>query len=204
MTKISDLEALTRPLRTDLSSADEATTTNVFVPGLMGAGILMSAGILVSDGIKKLLPNSGTRRKIEVTRGVQNIVAGVAASAGVDIEGGNISRRRLRSVGFYIIAGISLVALAVAAVAQGVTEFNSEGVFEGNAISIAFGSIIGAVTGGLGLVFLVLGAVRRRRIPGITTLMETTAVGRLHPPPETRLDRARLLLPEFREEGATP
>ncbi len=203
MRRVSDYEALTQPLRADRSIADELAGTNVFVPGLMGAGILVSAGILLSDGIKKLLPNSGTRRRLEVIRGVQTVVAGVAASAGVTVEEQNISRRRARSVTFYILGAVILGALAVAAVAKGIIEFNNDGVFEGNAISIAFGSILGAVAAGLAIVFAILGTVRHRRVPVATALMETTALGRLQAPPETRLERARLLLPRFKE-GDSP
>ncbi len=203
MRRVSDYEALTQPLRADRSIADELSGTNVFVPGLMGAGILISAGILLSDGIKKLLPNSGTRRRLDVIRGVQSVVAGVAASAGVAVEEQNISRRRARSVTFYVLGAVILGALAVTAVAKGIIEFNDEGVFEGNAISIAFGSILGAVAAGLAIVFAILGTVRDRRVPVATALMETTALGRLQAPPETRLERARLLLPRFKE-GESP
>ena len=51
----------------------------------------------------------------------------------------------------------------------------------------------------LAIVFAILGAVRRRRVPVVTALMERTTLGRLRAPPETRLERARLLLPQFSE-----
>ena len=199
MRRVSDYEALTRPLRADRRAADEHSGTNVFVPGLMGAGILLSAGILVSDGVKKLLPSRGTRRRIEVIRGVQSIVAGVAASAGVTVEEANISRRESRSRAFYILGAIILDGVAVGAVAKGIIEFNGDGILEGNAISIVFGSVLGAVAAGLAIVFWALGTVRRRRVPVATALMERTTLGRLQAPPETRLERARLLLPQFSE-----
>lgn len=201
MKRVSDYEALSSPLRRDTSAADDHVTTNVFVPGLMGAGILMSAGILVSDGIKRLFPHSGARRRVDVTLGVQKIVGAVAASAGVNVEERNISRRGPRSVAFYGTGAVLLAALAVLAVAWGIIEFNSEGVFEGNAIAIVFGSAGGAIAASLAIVLLILSTVRRRRVPGVTALMETTILGRLQAPPDSRLERARLLLPQF-SEGA--
>jgi len=203
MRPVSAYEALTKPLRTDLGMADEYAGMNVFVPGLMGAGILMSAGLLVGDGIKRLFPSSGTRRRVEVTRGVQSVVAGVAAAAGVVVEEQNISRRRTRSVSFYALGAIVLGAIAVLAVAKGIVEYNGEGVFEGNAIAIVFGSSLGAVAGGLAAVFAILSVVRDRRIPMVTTMVETTALGRLKPPPDTRIERARLLVPQFHEREDT-
>ncbi len=199
MRPFTEYELLTAPRRADHSIADDQVGLNVFVPGLMGAGILLSAGILVSDGIKKLFPNSGARRSIEVTRGVQRIVADTAAAAGIAIEERNISRRRLRSVGFYAVGAIGLVALAIASVSLGIVAYGDDGVLEENAIAIVFGSVAGAIAAGFAISFAMLAVVRDRRIAGITPLMETTSLGRLQAPPESRLDRARLLIPQFRE-----
>jgi len=199
MRRFTEYELLTTARRADYSAGDDQVGLNVFVPGLMGAGILVSAAILVSDGIKKLFPNSGARRTIDVTRGVQRVVAGVAASAGVSIQEQNISRRRLRSVAFYAIGAIVLGFLAVASVSLGLAAYADEGVLEENAIAIVFGSAVGAVIAALALVFSLLALVRQRRLVGVTSLMETTSVGRLQAPPDSRLERARLLIPQFRE-----
>jgi hypothetical protein len=199
MRPYTEYELLTASRRADHSIADDQTGLNVFVPGLMGAGILLSAGILVSDGIKKLFPNSGARRSIEVTRGVQRTVADTAAAAGIAIEERNISRRRLRSVGFYAIGAVALGVIAVASVSLGIRAYGDDGVLEDNAIAIVFGSVAGAITAGLAISFALLASVRKRRIAGITPVMETTSLGRLQPPPESRLERARLLIPEFSE-----
>jgi hypothetical protein len=199
MRPFTEYELLTASRRADRSIADDQAGLNVFVPGLMGAGILLSAGILVSDGIKKLFPNSGARRSIEVTRGVQRIVADTAAAAGIAIEERNISRRRLRSVGFYAVGAVVLVLLAVVSVSLGIVAYGDDGVLEENAIAIVFGSVVGAIAAGLAISFALLAFVRKRRIAVITPLMETTKLGRLQPPPESRLERARLLIPQFSE-----
>jgi hypothetical protein len=199
MRPYTEYELLTASRRADHSIADDQTGLNVFVPGLMGAGILLSAAILVSDGIKKLFPNSGARRSIEVTRGVQRIVADAAAAAGIAIEERNISRRRLRSIGFYAVGAVVLVLLAVASVTLGIIAYGDDGMLEENAIAIVFGSAVGAIAAGLAISFALLALVRRRRIAAITPLMETTSLGRLQPPPESRLERARLLIPQLSE-----
>lgn len=203
MRHVSDYEVLTRALRADRGAGDDLAGTHVFVPGLMGAGILMSAGILVGDGVKKLFPNSGTRRQVEVVRGVQSVVAGVAASAGVEIEESNISRRAPRSFLFYALGAVLFGILAVTAVSLGIIEFNDDGVFEGNAISIVFGSVVGAFAGAVAIILAALAVGRRHRIPVITRIMETTVLGRLQSPPDSRVERARLLLPRFQEGETT-
>lgn len=199
MRRFAEYELLTSPLRRDLTVTDDAPGLNVFVPGLMGAGILLSAGILVSDGIKKLFPNSGTRRRIDVNRGVQRIVADVAAAAGVAINEDNISRRKLRSVAWYTFGAAASAVVAFVSVARGIEAYATDGLFEENAIAIVFGSVAGVIATAFAVVFVLLALVRNRRIRGVTTLMESTALGRLNAPPESRLDRARLLIPEFQE-----
>jgi len=195
----TEYELLTSPRRADPGLADDHEGLAVFVPGLMGAGILVSTGILVSDGVKKLFPNTGTRRTIDVTRGVQRVVADVAAAAGVKIEERNISRRGLRSITFYAVGAIILGVAAPLSVGTGIAEYADDGVLEENAISIVFGSALGAVLAGLAVVFATFVFVRDRRVPLATPLMESTAIGRLQAPPDSRLERARLLIPEFRE-----
>ena len=199
MRRFAEYELLTSPLRRDLTVTDDAPGLNVFVPGLMGAGILLSAGILVSDGIKKLFPNSGKRRRIDVSRGVQRIVADVAAAAGVAINEDNISRRKLRSVAWYTFGAAASAVVAFVSVARGIEAYATDGLFEENAIAIVFGSVAGVIATAFAVVFVLLALVRNRRIRGVTTLMESTALGRLNAPPESRLDRARLLIPEFQE-----
>lgn len=199
MRRFTEYELLTSPLRRDLTVADDAHGLNVFVPGLMGAGILLSAGILVSDGFKKLFPKSGTRRRIDVTRGVQRIVAEVAAAAGVAIHEDNISRRKLRGVAWYVFGAAASAVVAFVSVSRGIEAYATDGILEENAIAIVFGSVAGGIATVFAVVFVLLALVRNRRIPGVTTLMESTALGRLNAPPESRLDRARLLIPAFRE-----
>jgi len=203
MRRFTDFELLTSPLRADHAAADDQEGLAVFVPGLMGAGILISGAILVSDGIKRLFPNSGARRKIEVTRGVQRIVADAAASAGITIEEQNISRRGLRSIAFYAVGAIALAALGVTSVSLGIAAYAADGVLEQNAISIVFGSAAGAVAAAFAVIFALLAVFRNRRIAGVTALMETTSLGRLQAPPDSRLERARILIPQFREGDRT-
>jgi hypothetical protein len=203
MKRFSDYELLTSPRRRNSGAGDDIDGLGVFVPGLMGAGILLSAGILVSDGIKKLFPNSGARRSIDVTRGVQRIVGDAAAAAGVAIEERNISRRGLRSVALYTIGSLASALFAVTSVARGIKAYDTDGVLEENAIGIVFGSAIGAIAITFAVVLAILAVVRNKRIAGITTLMETTILGRLQAPPTSRLERARLIIPHL-QQGDSP
>ncbi len=57
-------------------------SASVFLPGLMGAGILLSGGILLADGIKRLTPNRGVRRRVAVAKAVHGVVEGAARAAG--------------------------------------------------------------------------------------------------------------------------
>lgn len=203
MRRFSDYELLTSPHRTNSGAGDDIDGLGVFVPGLMGAGILLSAGILVSDGIKKVFPNSGARRSLDVARGVQRIVGDAAAAAGVVIHERNISRRGLRSVAFYTLGSIASALFAAASITRGIEAYDTDGVLEENAIAIVFGSAVGAVAIAFAVVLAILAIVRRRRVAGITGLMETTFLGRLQAPPTSRLERARLIIPHF-QQGERP
>ena len=54
----TDWAALTHERRMD-DWSDGVGEAGVFVPGLMGAGIILSAALLASDGVRRLLPKIG-------------------------------------------------------------------------------------------------------------------------------------------------
>ncbi len=45
---------------------DTEKGTNVFVPGIMGAGVLLSLGIVIADFVNKLRGDEGARRQREL------------------------------------------------------------------------------------------------------------------------------------------
>jgi hypothetical protein len=48
---------------------DTEKGTNVFVPGIMGVGVLLSLGILISDGIARVRGTKGKRRERDLIAG---------------------------------------------------------------------------------------------------------------------------------------
>lgn len=57
---------------------DPMESLHVFVPGLMGAGILLSVGIMVSDVLQRLRGGRGARREVELV--ARSVVSDVARS----------------------------------------------------------------------------------------------------------------------------
>lgn len=192
--------ALTRPRPAEDWTAEDGL--GVFVPGLMGAGILLSGAILVSDGVRRLLPSRGVRRRLNVVRGVRRIVVDMADAAGIEIEERNLMRRERRPRLLYAAVGAVSLTLAFFVVRWGFNAFSSTGSsMEGNAMAIFYGLILGAGLTGLGVVtaWLTL-PVRAPR--HIRWLVRHTVVGRLAPPPEGVAERAKLLIPIL-DKGAS-
>jgi hypothetical protein len=175
----------------------------VFVPGLMGAGILLSAAILVSDGVRRLLPSRGVRRRINVVRGVRRIVVDMADAAGMQIQERNLVRRVRRSSWLYAFVAVVALPLAFVVGRWGFNAYGSTGSsLEGNAMAIFYGLAAAAALGTAGLVSAIL-TIPALGTPGpVAWLLEHTAVGRLAPPPDGVAERARLLIPEL-EKGVS-
>lgn len=173
-------------------------SVGVFVPGLMGAGILLSAAILVSDGVRRLLPSRGVRRRINVVRGVRRIVVDMADAAGMQIEERNLVRREPRSPWLYAVIALSALPVAFIVARWGFNAYNSTGSsLEGNAMAIFYGLAAAAALATAGVVAAVL-MIPALGAPGpVGWLLEHTAVGRLAPPPDGVAERARLLIPEL-------
>ncbi len=173
---------------------------SVFVPGLMGAGILLSAGVLLADGIRRLLPNRGVRRRVVIARGVRSVVAGAARAAGHGAATGELLRREPRARVLYVLAGAALGALAGLVIRAGTDAYYGPGTLHGNLWPVGGGIGGGAVLGVAASLLFTLAALGRRLPRPLRGLVASTPVGRLRPPPEDRHERAHLLVPEF-EEG---
>ncbi|MBI4260526.1 MAG: hypothetical protein HY658_08165 [Actinobacteria bacterium] len=168
----------------------------VFVPGLMGAGILVSAGILLADGLRRLVPNRGLRRRIAWVRGVHGVVAAAARSAGQDVAPDDPYCRDFRPRWTYLGAGATLAVAGVLLAVAGAASFEDpSGILHDNPWPLW----AGGTTGGLvllgGVFLLALGAVHRRAPVPVRRLVANSILGKLVPPPEDIRERARRVIP---------
>ncbi|MGQ0669189.1 MAG: hypothetical protein ACT4PO_05895 [Actinomycetota bacterium] len=168
----------------------------VFVPGLMGAGILVSGAILLADGARKLMPNLGLRRRMSVARAVHGVVEGVARTAGYEVPEHYLLPREPRSRRAYLGIGLVLTALAALALRAGVLAYTRHGgTLESNPWAIVLGAVVGApLLLGAALMFALLVLHRRAPRP-ILRLIASTPLGRLTLPPDDPRERARALHP---------
>jgi hypothetical protein len=177
--------------------------TNVFVPGLMGAGILLSGAILISDGVRRLLPSQGVRRRLNVVHGVRRIIVDLAEAAGMEIEERNLLRRERRTSWLYLLMSAVTLPLAFLVGRWGFNAYNSVGSsLEGNAMAIFYGMFVAVVLGAVGLVGITLWFPRLDPPRSVAWLVDRTALGRLTEPPDGVAERARLLIPNL-DKGAS-
>lgn len=174
----------------------------VFVPGLMGAGILLSAGILVADGVRRLLPNRGARRKVVQAEAVHTVVERAAVAAGTEIPEHQIERRRPRPRWLYLSASAVLVLAGILAIRLGLNTYaDPRATLHENPWSVVLGDIGGVLLflgAALGIVLAVVG---RRGPRPIARLISSTPLGRFAPPPDDPVARARSLHPWLDERN---
>ncbi len=99
----------TADVEDDLGGPD---ALRVFVPSIMGAGILASLAVLAADAARALNPTrKAARRRALVQRRALALVLPLAKAIGASPPALASPRRRLRSRRFY--AGLSIVAMAL-------------------------------------------------------------------------------------------
>lgn len=173
----------------------------VFIPGLMGAGILLSGAILIADGVRRLIPNRGVRRQVAVARAVRGVVSRVARSVGYEIPEPDPLRRTFRSRWGYLAAGAVAASVGGVAIRAGLDAFLGPGTLHGNPWAIGLGVGGGGLVE-LGSALLFLLALFHRRSPRpLRRLVASTGLGRLEPPPTDPRERARKLAPPLDDGG---
>jgi hypothetical protein len=132
----------------------------VFVPSIMGVGILASLAILVVDGVRAMDPRRTTaRRRISVRRQAVELVGPVAAAAGVRLPPPPAVRRRLRSRRGYVAVFVVSTAMALyVAIGSTANYLRPGGYLEGVVWVQAIASVASALFLAVGLVALVLAA----------------------------------------------
>jgi hypothetical protein len=172
----------------------------VFVPGLMGAGILLSAGILVADGVRRLFPNRGARKRVAFAEAVHNIVERTGYAAGVEIPEHRIVRRRPRPRWVYVASSVVLIALSILSIRLGINTYaDPDATLHGNPWAPVLGDIAGVLLflGALLGIVLVVSAHRAPR--PVARLIHSTPLGRFAPPPEEPVKRILALHPWLKE-----
>ena len=90
----------------------DADAHRVFVPSMMGVGILLSLAVLASDALRALTPNSArTRAQARRRRRAEALVAPLAEAVGLPPPSTVSNRRRLRARWVYValfVGGVSL------------------------------------------------------------------------------------------------
>lgn len=173
----------------------------VFIPGLMGAGILISILLVLADGARKIIPSSGDRKRAEIALGVYGIVSGAAYVAGRGVSPSARPQHGLRSRWAFALLAAASIAVGILAIRGGIDIHQSQGTLEGNGWPLAAGIGLAAAAF-LFAIPAILVSLLYNRIPDpVRRIVASTAMGRLRPPPDDYAERARRLVPALEEGG---
>ena len=89
---------------------DTEKGTNVFVPSIMGVGVLLSLGILVADGINKVRGDRGKQRERDLIAGY--LAGDVFSSVHDDASSGH-GTRGLRRRWTYVLNSLVFIGIAI-------------------------------------------------------------------------------------------
>jgi hypothetical protein len=158
----------------------------VFVPGLMGAGIIVSVVMLVSDGLRQLLPARGGRaRAVHITTRAQARVHDlVSVRTGEPPLPATVARvPRPRAVSLAL--GALALVCAAAIMAGAVVVYRGHGsVLSGRGWPLGGGVALALPLGAAGLVLLLSGALGPRRPGWLDRIARMEPLGAL-PDPQT-------------------
>lgn len=121
--------AWTVDVEDDLADPDRL---HVFVPSIMGAGLLVSLAILVGDLRRAVAGSGGSRQRLRTRRAARALVVPMAGAVGVELPPVRPPRRRLRSRAFYVITFVVEVTLALyVAIGSTLNYVREDGYLEG-------------------------------------------------------------------------
>ncbi|MGQ0804159.1 MAG: hypothetical protein ACT4PI_09895 [Actinomycetota bacterium] len=151
----------------------------IFVPSIMGAGIVVSVAILLGDLGRSLAPNAAkARRRAVVRRRALALVAPIATAIGAPPPAVPVARRRLRRRGFYAVLFAVSTGLSVYVALGSTFNFRRrggylEGVIWVEALALSFSAVCLAV----GVVALTV-ALRYPLVPKwVRPLIDRTPLG---------------------------
>lgn len=167
---------------------------HVFVPALMGVGMILSGILVIADWVQNLLPNGRIRRKQQVATGAKGVVVSVAQAAGHDVAGPDFRQREWRPRWAYFIAVFVFIAVGASALTAGLLAFNDDaGLFYRNPWMVGLGVGTASVLGLVSMQLLFFAIVYRRSFRAAHVLVQTTWFGRLKLPPTEPAEFARTL-----------
>ena len=157
---------------------------HVFLPALMGVGMIVSGLLVIGDWVHNLLPNGRVRRKQQIVAGAKGVVVSVAQAAGYDVAGPDFHAREWRPRWSYAVWVLVFVGVGAGALLAGLLAFNDDaGLFYRNPWMVGLGVGTAGVLGLLALQLLFFAVVHRRSFRAAHVLVETTWFGRLKEPP---------------------
>lgn len=158
---------------------------HVFVPALMGVGMIVSGILVIADWGHNLLPNGRVRRKQEIVTGAKGVVTSVAEAAGHDVTGPDYHTREWRPRWAYALGVIVFATIGGVALLAGLLAFNDDaGLLYRNPWMVGLGVGTAGVLGLLALQLLFFALVHRRSFRAAHVLVETTWFGKLKMPPQ--------------------
>ncbi|NNC91409.1 MAG: hypothetical protein HKN80_02830 [Acidimicrobiia bacterium] len=167
---------------------------HVFVPALMGVGMIVSGLLVIADWVQGVLPNGRIRRKQEIASGAAGVVKSVAEAAGHDVAGPDYHSREWRPRWAYAVSVVVFVAIGAGALLAGLLAFNDDaGLLYRNPWMVGLGVGTAGVLGLLALQLLFFALVHRRSFRAAHVLVETTWFGRLKMPPRDPVEFAASL-----------
>ncbi len=176
---------------------------HVFVPALMGVGMIVSGILVLADCVQTLLPTGRVRRRQQVSNGAKGVVTSIAEAAGHDLVGPDFQQREWRPRWAYFLGVFVFSLLGGAALTAGLLAFNDDaGLLYRNPWMVGLGVGTASVMGIVSVQLLFFGIVHRRSFRAARVLVETTWFGRLKPPPSDPAEFAGALRLLHRE-GAT-
>ncbi len=151
---------LTRRTRTTFDDVDP-DRLHVFVPGILGAGILVSIGLLFADAARKIGGGRGQRRQVQIA--AHHLAHDVIGRG--DLESARRDHTGMRKRGTYLVSAALFIGLGIYGVLGSTFNFLGVTRWSENVAWIWAGLLV-IVASFLFLGFILLGtALRWNRIP---------------------------------------
>lgn len=155
----------------------------VFVPSLMGVGILVSGAILLGDLVRRHLPQGGLRRRHRVAMGTFAVVSEAGSWVERSVSAGDLLDRAPRHRSTYAAWALACAIAGVIVPAGLMAAHRDElGLFHESPWMIGLSIAAAIVAGVLLVVIVAVGILAGQPVPPIAWLVAHTPIGRLQVP----------------------